>query len=61
MSKLLDSLVYKAIEVLTRSREKAIIRNKIDQIKSSYSKLKVKKTLSKEQKEEIQDFYKKTL
>lgn len=61
MSNLLDSLVYKTMALLSRYQERAIIRNKIDQIKSSYSKLKVKKDLSQEQIKEIQDFYKKTL
>lgn len=61
MLNILDSLVFKAIALLTRYQEKVVIKRKIGQIKSSYNKLQVKKTLSKEQKKEIQDFYKKTL
>ena len=61
MSKFLDLLVNKMIAALTRHQEKAADQKKINQIRKSFSKLQTKTDLTKEQEQEIQEFYKSIL
>ena len=57
MSKLIDKLVNKAILLLSEYKDREEVKSYITGIRSSYKRLTNKTTLSKEQEEEIQEFY----
>ena len=61
MSKLIDRLVNKAIAVLSRYKDRQEVNSYINGIRSSYEKLAHKKKLTKEQEQEIQEYYTKLL
>ena len=58
VSKVFNRVVDKAFSCLMRFKEQAADKKQANKIKTSYQRLKTKKTLSKEQVKEIQDFYK---
>ena len=61
MSKLIDRFVNKAIAVLSHYKDRQEVNSYIDGIRSSYEKLAHKTELTKEQENEIQEYYTKLL
>ena len=61
MYSLLDKIVNKAIKILSRYKDKREKQSYVDGIRASYKKLANKKELTKEQQDEIQNFYKRLL
>ncbi len=61
MSKLIDRLVNAAIAVLSRYKDRQEVNSYINGIRSSYQKLSQKVELTKEQEQEIQEYYTKLL